>query len=49
MFLDHFNALVYKIILKKIILIYFQIKNTLKNNSTLTLTLENTLNICLFT
>ena len=35
MFLDHFNALMLKIIflkLKKIILIYFWIKNILKNN-----------------
>jgi hypothetical protein len=40
MFLDHFDALMSKIIFKKykkIILIYFQVKNTLKNNCNLTL------------
>ena len=34
MFLDQFDALISKIIfLKKIILMYFQVKNILKNNS----------------
>jgi len=32
MFLDHFDALMLKIIQKNIILIHFRIENTLKNN-----------------
>jgi len=32
-FLDRFNILISKIILKNIILIYFQTKSTLKNNN----------------
>jgi hypothetical protein len=37
MFLDQFDALISKIIfLKKIILMYFQVKNILKNNSNYT-------------
>jgi len=32
MFLDYFNKMLKIIFLKKIILIYFRVKNTLKNN-----------------